>query len=723
MLRQFVLSVSLFMAVAAPAAATDVKPQVYLETSMGVITLEVNLTKTPVTVANFHSYIDERFYDDLIFHRVMENFMIQGGGFSQSLVQKTPHASIINESSNGLSNVRGTIAMARTTDPASATSQFYINQVDNTSLDKANYSDGYGYCVFGNVLTGLDIVDDIAAVATSTQSGMNDVPVTPVIIERVRRMVLDTYVGNSTTTSLSGLPGASHTLSITVENITGAAVSTAMTLTLYYTNSATTSSIPTTTSSFDSENFSTLAAHGMKTLNFSFTAPSTPGTYYIYPVAHAASDTAAFDAADMLLGPITLTVSTTKPDLLITDPTSTALSYEPNTLVSYPLTVKNNGSLNAAPGDANEVICMDVFISDDPCWADPCYWADTEIDHLVSGDLVDVQTDFTLNSLASLASQTRSLKFTSPSAVGTYYLVGFADSADVIDEESETNNYSTVVTLYNRYNASELEVTKCTVKAGKTAVSDSFSVKGTFKPAPAIARFENAETINVILGTYTAGVARSAFTKAGQVYTYSNANGSGMTFAVLDFGKGTFAINAERVSLKGSAAPLTFEIAFGNYRGADSVEEAVINGKKYMPFSFLEGTDALRVDKWSVRSDGSYNYYNDVLKVQGCIATEVAAPALAGKELTIQWGTSSVKTYVIPALLKKSGRNVFYYKGKEKTTTRQIKATFDFDKHVFSITVSKAYSVTVPTNSSPQNFVIQFAADSSHTFNETVSVK
>jgi peptidyl-prolyl cis-trans isomerase B (cyclophilin B) len=136
-------------------------PQVVLETSLGSITLELFEDKAPVTVKNFLDYVAAGHYDGTVFHRVIEGFMVQGGGFDASLKQKPTRASIKNESSNGLSNTRGTVAMARTSVPDSATSQFFINVVDNGFLDRAQAADRVGYCVFGKVVSGMDVVDKI----------------------------------------------------------------------------------------------------------------------------------------------------------------------------------------------------------------------------------------------------------------------------------------------------------------------------------------------------------------------------------------------------------------------------------------------------------------------------------------------------------------------------------------------------------------------------------
>jgi cyclophilin family peptidyl-prolyl cis-trans isomerase len=157
-------------------------PQVVMETSQGTVKLELDDARAPVTVANFLSYVDEQFYDGTIFHRVIPTFMIQGGGFEPGMSQKRTRAAIKNESPNGLSNTRGTIAMARTSDLNSATAQFYINVADNSAG-----LDGQRYCVFGKVIEGMDVVDKIKAVPTATRAGHRDVPTKDVVIQSITR--------------------------------------------------------------------------------------------------------------------------------------------------------------------------------------------------------------------------------------------------------------------------------------------------------------------------------------------------------------------------------------------------------------------------------------------------------------------------------------------------------------------------------------------------------
>jgi peptidyl-prolyl cis-trans isomerase B (cyclophilin B) len=169
------------------AADPNKNPVVVIDTTMGTIKVELYADKAPDTVKNFLSYVDDKFYDGTIFHRVISNFMIQGGGMEPSMKEKTTKAAIKNEAANGLSNATGTIAMARTMDPHSATAQFFINVKDNTFLDKANARDGFGYCVFGKVTDGMDVVNKIKGVKTANRGGHQNVPTEDVVIKSIRR--------------------------------------------------------------------------------------------------------------------------------------------------------------------------------------------------------------------------------------------------------------------------------------------------------------------------------------------------------------------------------------------------------------------------------------------------------------------------------------------------------------------------------------------------------
>jgi len=152
-----------------------------MKTNMGEMVIELNPEKAPITVKNFLEYTSEGFYNGTIFHRIIFGFMIQGGGFTADMTQKPTRAPIPLESRNGLTNSRGTIAMARTSNPNSATAQFFINVVDNAMLNAPN-PDGYGYAVFGKVVTGMDVVDKIKAVPVGNKGGHQNVPNTPVTI-------------------------------------------------------------------------------------------------------------------------------------------------------------------------------------------------------------------------------------------------------------------------------------------------------------------------------------------------------------------------------------------------------------------------------------------------------------------------------------------------------------------------------------------------------------
>ncbi len=156
-----------------------------LQTNYGDILLELDHEKAPVTVRNFIDYVNSGYYDNTIFHRVIDGFMIQGGGFEPGMIQKKTRAPIANEAGNGLKNDKYTIAMARTSDPHSATGQFFINVKDNDFLNyKSPTAQGYGYCVFGKVVEGMDVVDKIKKVKTGTRSGHQDVPVENAILEK-----------------------------------------------------------------------------------------------------------------------------------------------------------------------------------------------------------------------------------------------------------------------------------------------------------------------------------------------------------------------------------------------------------------------------------------------------------------------------------------------------------------------------------------------------------
>jgi peptidyl-prolyl cis-trans isomerase B (cyclophilin B) len=188
--RIFLIMMILFSLLSTTATVEAARnPKVVLETSMGDITLELYHDKAPATVKNFLTYVDEKFYDGTIFHRVISGFMIQGGGMTADMKEKSTHSPIKNEADNGLKNDRGTIAMARTSVPNSASSQFFINAKDNAFLNfKGKTVDGYGYCVFGKVTKGLDVVEAIEKTPTTSKGFFQDVPSKQVVIKKAYRL-------------------------------------------------------------------------------------------------------------------------------------------------------------------------------------------------------------------------------------------------------------------------------------------------------------------------------------------------------------------------------------------------------------------------------------------------------------------------------------------------------------------------------------------------------
>ena len=183
--QQILIGLIATFACSLSAFATAENPIVKLETSEGDITVLLFADRSPKTVENFLSHVDERFYENTVFHRIIEGFMVQGGGFAPGMSQKDTRAPIENEADNGVSNAVGTVAMARTPDPHSASAQFFINVADNDFLNhSAKTSQGWGYAVFGKVTDGMDVVEKIKAVSTTSRGGHQDVPADDVVIER-----------------------------------------------------------------------------------------------------------------------------------------------------------------------------------------------------------------------------------------------------------------------------------------------------------------------------------------------------------------------------------------------------------------------------------------------------------------------------------------------------------------------------------------------------------
>ena len=191
-MRRFLIALALVLASSGAPAAGKVPahPHILIETTMGNIKLELEGKLAPITVGHFLERVDSGFYDGLIFHRVIPGFMAQTGGYTPGLELKEDNASIPNESGNGMSNVRGTVAMARTNDPHSANTQFFINVADNVRLDPGN--NGWGYAVFGYVIEGMEVVDAIVSVRTGAQGKLrSDVPLVPIVIKKMSRVTYD----------------------------------------------------------------------------------------------------------------------------------------------------------------------------------------------------------------------------------------------------------------------------------------------------------------------------------------------------------------------------------------------------------------------------------------------------------------------------------------------------------------------------------------------------
>ena len=184
MLKKLLLT-ACSVAFATSVMASDKTPHVLLDTSFGPVEIELNAEKAPISTKNFLQYVDSGFYNNTIFHRVIPGFMVQGGGFTEQMVQKDTKDPIKNEASNGLRNTRGTLSMARTSNPNSATSQFFINVADNAFLDPGRDA---GYAVFAKVVKGMDVVDQIVNSPTTRKNGMADVPVDPVLIKSAKRI-------------------------------------------------------------------------------------------------------------------------------------------------------------------------------------------------------------------------------------------------------------------------------------------------------------------------------------------------------------------------------------------------------------------------------------------------------------------------------------------------------------------------------------------------------
>lgn len=187
--RRFLQLIGATLLLCRGTAFAQTTQRVEVSTSAGNFTVELYPDKAPRTVANFLQYVADKHYDGTIFHRVIDGFMIQGGGFTPEMAQKPTRAAVVNEASNGMKNLRGTLAMARTGDPHSATAQFFINVVDNDFLNfRGESAQGWGYCVFGKVVSGMEVVDKIRVVPTANAGMFENVPATPVVIRSMRTL-------------------------------------------------------------------------------------------------------------------------------------------------------------------------------------------------------------------------------------------------------------------------------------------------------------------------------------------------------------------------------------------------------------------------------------------------------------------------------------------------------------------------------------------------------
>lgn len=186
-MKHLLMLSALWLSSVLPAWSQEKNPIVIIDTSLGKVKVELFADKSPKTVKNFLLYVDDRHYDGTVFHRVIPDFMVQGGGFESGMKEKKTRASIENEAGNNVSNERGTLAMARTSDPDSASAQFFINVKDNTFLDRAKSRDKFGYTVFGRVTEGMNVVDRIRQVETGRVAGHGDVPLQDVVLRSIRR--------------------------------------------------------------------------------------------------------------------------------------------------------------------------------------------------------------------------------------------------------------------------------------------------------------------------------------------------------------------------------------------------------------------------------------------------------------------------------------------------------------------------------------------------------
>ena len=429
----------------------------------GNVVIELFPEDAPITIDNFLGYVDSGFYDGLIFHRVIENFVIQTGAYDTELDFHEPNDPIVGEADNNLQNDRGTVAMALSGgDPNSGTSQFYINH----NQEGNHHLDGL-HTVFGRVRSGMDIVDQIAATATHTVNGMTDVPVDDVIITRAARVQADlTVAAVNEPNDIIAEPGENITLPVRLQN-NGSAEAAHITdpnqpiyTSLYLTTADTFDpNDPTATSNqlLDEFSVTSLVANNNYDEDITFEAPSEPGTYYINIMADRSETVIEYNETNNAVT-IPLTVAPDQPDLLLADPCQTLYRIELDHSVEIPIEIRNIGFDQTGPFE------MWMYLATDPAFV-PSFPADHLNDRLVQPDqspfafqspALPDGMGFTIENLAGRDNHSETVTFNASLDVGTYYLTSYADDANNVLEYDETNNAGQLITLVLEPNQPDL---------------------------------------------------------------------------------------------------------------------------------------------------------------------------------------------------------------------------------------------------------------------------
>ena len=413
-------------------------PVVVLGTNYGNINVELFEAEAPITVANFLGYVNSGFYDGLIFHRVINGFMIQGGAYDLSLAVKPPGANIINESYNGLSNTRGTIAMARGDDSNSANSQFYINDVDNPGLDYVSPSDPR-YCVFGEVLGqgDLDVVNAISEIPVSYYSqALQNLPDDPVVIVNAFQKKPDLVINDLGVSQITAYVNESVGVTVETENIgdfNTVPTDPNFDITLYLSDN---SNIDWDTLDDGNEvgkySLSSLAFDSNYSESIDFNAPGVPGTYYLRAKTDDLNSVAESNETNNW-GPV-ITLKIISLDLIISDTNSMRIRYLPAEAVIVLVKVQNTGDGNAVPMGPS-YFDVTLYLSSDP-----------NADWDVLGDGNDVGR-YPVVSLDAGTSYSDYIDFNAPNTIGIYYLRAIADDFNSVAESNETNNWGQVITL------------------------------------------------------------------------------------------------------------------------------------------------------------------------------------------------------------------------------------------------------------------------------------